>query len=440
MSIKTEYTECPSESLALFNTSIIQNDVDYFKDVEYFPQTAALKSSKQTVVFDIPAQPDHMIDLNHSYFVSTLSIQRASGDDIGPTTTENVGVINNIGQSMWKQIELVLNDTPVTEANGMYAYQSYVETILSFDETKADNYLKMGNWVSDTLGKEDFGYPVATGATKNPGLNARSAPFDGSDKVKVLTKPHVNICNQEKYLLPGIRLQWRLSPNSNTFCLMSKKGGTNPDPQLYIHEVKLVLRHIHVKDSIMQGIERTLMKTPANYSLCQPHMASYLIPSQTTSWIQDNVFNGKIPNRLFFAIVDNSAYNGSTEGNPFNFKHGTASAIQVTVDNQEVTPPLRLDYDNDDYFDAYSRLISTLNNSPSLIDYETFEQGSTIYGFDLTPKGNCEDEQYLLKREGNLRISINFSKAVDSLMNIVILGEFDRVIQIDAHKNVIRDW
>ena len=436
MSMKTEYTECPSESLDLFSTPVVQNDVDYFKDVEYFPQTAALNASKQTVVFDIPAQPDHMIDLNHSYFVSTLAIKRASGADIGKTTAEFTGVINNIGQSMWKQIELVLNDTPVTEANGMYAYQSYLETILSFDETKTENYLKMTNWVSDSIGKEDTGY-LTNSVTKNHGLNTRSAPFDDSEKVKVLTKPHVNICNQSKYLLPGVRLQWRLSPNSNLFCLMSKAGTS---PQLYIYEVKLVLRHIHVKDAALKGIERTLMKTPANYPVCQPHMASYLIPAATTNWIQDNVFNGKVPNRLFFAIVDNSAFNGFQEENPFNFVHGTVSGVQVTVNNQEVTPPLRLDYDDNDYFDAYNRLMTTLSNSASLVDYERFNQGSAIYGFDLTPKGNCADEQYLLKREGNLRISINFAKAVDSLMNIVVLGEFDRIIQIDSHKNIIRDW
>lgn len=437
MSIKTEYTECPSESLDLFSTPIVQSDVDYFKDVEYFPQTAALNSSKQTVVFDIPAQPDHMIDLNHSYFVSTLAIKKANGADIGKTTAEFVGVVNNIGQSMWKQIELVLNDTPVTEANGMYAYQSYLETMLSFDETKAENYLKMTNWASDTLGKEDAAYPTNTASAKNQGLNTRSAPFDDSEKVKVLTKPHVNICNQLKYLLPGVRLQWRLSPNSNLFCLMSKTGTS---PQLFIYEVKLILRHIHVKDAVLKGIERTLMKTPANYPLCQPHMTNYLVPAATTSWVQDNVFNGKVPNRLFFALVDNSAFNGSSEQNPFNFVHGSVSGVQVTVNNQEVTPPLRLDYDDNDYFDAYSRLLTTLGNSASLVDYERFNQGSAIYGFDLTPKGNCADEQYLLKREGNLRISINFATAVVSLMNIVVLGEFDRTIKIDSHKNIIRDW
>eukprot|EP00794_Sanderia_malayensis_P017206 gene17206-biopygen14808 len=345
-------------------------------------KTAALNASKQTVVFDIAVQSEHMIDLNHSYFISTLSIKKADGTDIGKTMGDFVGVINNIGQSLWKQIELVLNDTPVTEANGMYAYQSYLETFLTYDETRAKNYLKMTNWVSDTSGKESAGYPT-TASTKNPGLNERSAPFDISATVKVITKPHVNICNQLKYLLPGDRLQWRLSPNSNAFCLMSKNGVA---VNLHIKEVKLVLRNIHIKDSILQGIERTLMKSPAMYPVYQPHMVTYLIPSSTTSWVQDNVFNGKIPNRLFFGIVDNSAYNGMPEQNPFNFEHNNVSAIQVTVDNQEITPPLRLNFDDDDYLDAYNRLVSTLNNSPSLVDYATFKQGSTIYGFDLTPK------------------------------------------------------
>eukprot|EP00794_Sanderia_malayensis_P002424 gene2424-biopygen1310 len=143
-----------------------------------------LNASKQTVVFDIAAQSDRIIDLNHSYFISTLSIKEADGTDIGKKTGDFVGVINIIGQSLWKQIELLLNDTPVTESNGMYAYQSYLETILTYDETRAKNYLKMANWVSDTPGKESAGYPT-TDSTKNPGLNesVKLPPFWPIDPV-----------------------------------------------------------------------------------------------------------------------------------------------------------------------------------------------------------------------------------------------------------------
>ena len=437
MSLPVSYMDCPNESLDLFSKPAVQSDVLYFKEVEYFPQTAALNASKQTVVFDIAAQSDHMIDLNHSYFITSLSLKKSDGSNIGKTETENIGVINNIGQSLWKQIELVLNDTPVTESNAMYAYQSFMETVLTYDETRAKNYLMLTNFVADEPGKESKAHPTNVDAQKNSGLNARSKPFDDGTIVKVMTKPHINICNQGKYLPPGVRIQWRLSPGSYAFCLMGKADSTN---QLYIHEVKLVIRHIHVKDTVLKGIDRTLMKTPATYPFCQPHMATYLIPSGTTSWIQDNIFNGKIPNRLFFGLVENSAYNGALIKNPFNFEHQRVSNVQVTVDNQEISPPLRLGYATQDYLDAYNRLTSTLGNYPSLIRYNSFDQGLTIYGFDLTPKGNCDDEQYLMKREGNLRININFGIAPTELLNIVILGEFDRVIQIDAHKNVIRDW
>ncbi len=104
-----------------------------------------------------------------------------------------------------------------------------------------------------------------------------------------------------------------------------------------------------------------------------------MIITATTSLVQDNVFNGKIPNRLFFALVDNSSDNGADEGNPFELGHASVSAIQVTFDSQEITPPLRLNYDDDDYFDAYSSLVTSLNYTPSLIDYDRFKEGSAIH-------------------------------------------------------------
>ena len=120
----------------------------------------------------------------------------------------------------------------------MYAYQSFMETVLTYDETRAKNYLMLTNFVADEPGKESKAYPTFVDAQKNSGLNARSKPFDDGTIVKVMTKPHINICNQGKYLPSGIRIQWWLRPGSNAFCLMGKANSTH---QLYIHEVKLVI-------------------------------------------------------------------------------------------------------------------------------------------------------------------------------------------------------
>jgi len=207
---------------------------------------------------------------------------------------------------------------------------------------------------------------------------------------------------------------------------------------LYIKNVKLVLRHVHVIKEVREAINRTLFKKDVIYPIIQPHMVTYIIGTGNNSWEEDRIFNGKIPNRLFFGFVSNSAYNGDSTKNPFNFETLDVKSVTVTVDTQEVSPTLRLDYD--DYAPAYNRFLSTLNNEPSLISFDSFKEGSTIYGFDLTRKGNCATHQYLLRREGNLRINVTFGTALPEVKNVVILGEFDRVLGIDAHKNVKKDW
>ena len=45
------------------------------------------------------------------------------------------------------------------------------------------------------------------------------------------------------------------------------------------------------------------------------------IPSRGTSYTFDNVFNGKLPDRLALAMVPNAAVIGSYSANPFNFQN-----------------------------------------------------------------------------------------------------------------------
>ena len=49
-------------------------------------------------------------------------------------TSENVGMINNSGHSLWEQIVLFINDTKVTESSNNYAHKAMLETLLSYDD------------------------------------------------------------------------------------------------------------------------------------------------------------------------------------------------------------------------------------------------------------------------------------------------------------------
>ena len=58
-------------------------------------------------------------------------------------TLEKVGVINNLGHSLWEQIVLTISDTKVTESSNNYAYKAMLETLLSCDDADEKSVLRL---------------------------------------------------------------------------------------------------------------------------------------------------------------------------------------------------------------------------------------------------------------------------------------------------------
>ena len=94
-----------------------------------------------------------------------------------------------------------INDTPINPSNCFYAYQSCVEVLLFYTEAEAKTLLSGLELFEKDSGNITASYPTAT--SKNQGLINRSAQFEGGKKVKIYTRPHVNICHQDFYLLDG---------------------------------------------------------------------------------------------------------------------------------------------------------------------------------------------------------------------------------------------
>ena len=75
------------------------------------------------------------------------------------------------------------------------------------------------------------------------------------------------------------------------------------------------------------------------------------------------------------------------------------------------------------------------------VDYHDFGNGSTILVFDLTARGEeCNSEQFTVRKLENVRINIKYSNALTERNNLILYGEFDGVLQIDANRNVVTDY
>ena len=69
----------------------------------------------------------------------------------------------------------------------------------------------------------------------------------------------------------------------------------------------------------------------------------------------------------------------------------------------------------------------------------TIYNGNTVLVFDLTARGECNSEKFTVRKLENVRINLKYSNALTETDNLILYGEFDRVLQIDANRNVVTD-
>ena len=75
-----------------------------------------------------------------------------------------------------------------------------------------------------------------------------------------------------------------------------------------------------------------------------------------------------------------------------------------------------------------------------LVDYHDFGYGTMILVFDLTARGECNSEQFTVKKLGNLCINLKYKSALTETKNLILYGEFDCVLTIDTDCNIFTDY
>jgi len=65
------------------------------------------------------------------------------------------------------------------------------------------------------------------------------------------------------------------------------------------------------------ALERGTAKYPTRRVVCK----SFAIPQNYLDVNHEKLFSGQLPTRIVVGLVDNRAFNGHREQNPFNFQH-----------------------------------------------------------------------------------------------------------------------
>ena len=152
-------------------------------------------------------------------------------------------VANNFLISLFSQCSVNLNGVNITQASELYHYRSYLETLLIYGSDAAASHLTNSFWYFDGGDMLSRDTTATYTDTTNKGFIARWNKIKQSMEVQLYGQFHSDLCNVPLCLLPGIRLQIKLTKSRSNFCLMNKTSDSKTtfkflDTELLVHRIR----------------------------------------------------------------------------------------------------------------------------------------------------------------------------------------------------------
>ena len=145
MTSQENYTQCVRSELELFSTPPLQVAVEEGQWIEYNPVSSI--SSSAPIEFTVTGSGDEYIDLNKTLLEVKAVIKQADGQQTPKTS--HIAPINNTLQSLFSQVDVSLNDVPVSSSTTTYPYRAYIENHLNYGSDAKDSRLSAGLYFMD---------------------------------------------------------------------------------------------------------------------------------------------------------------------------------------------------------------------------------------------------------------------------------------------------
>ena len=151
------------------------------------------------------------------------------------------------------------------------------------------------------------------------------------------------------------------------------------------------------------------------YPIRHVKIKSELLNSGSSNFPFDNVFLGHVQNCLTLCKVENRSMYGVFKENSFHFKHNGSESLIITIGNETL---IHLDFDfvNGQDVEAYNTLMKSTGQYKGLrlmlVDFYDFGNGNMILVFDLTGRGECNSEQFTVRKLESVRINLKYSNAL----------------------------
>lgn len=430
--------ECMKSELDLFSVPATQTSIESGQVVEYHPISSI--SDGAPIEFDINSSGDDYIDFANSYLTVKLKVKKDNDGDL--VAADTVGPVNNFLHSLFSQVDVSLNGTLITSSTNTYPYRAYIEDLLSYGPAAKKSQLTAALFYKDDADKMDKPNPLAAAAAdRNTGLVKRADFISLSKEIDMIGRLHTDIFFQSRYMLNEVNTRIKLTRSKDSFCLMAPGADAF---KVKITSVTMMVRKVKISSNVYLAHARALETSLAKYPIKRVICKTFTIPAGNLDTNQEKIFSGQLPSRLIIGCVDNRAFNGTYNLNPFNFQHFSMTEISVYLDGQQHgIKPLALNYTSGQYVNAFMNLFTGTGKANqdegNDIDRSEFDSGYALYVFDLTPDIS-ENDSFNLVRNGTVRLNMKFGAALARTITAVVYAEFENIIEIDRNRNIVFDF
>jgi hypothetical protein len=338
------------------------------------------------IEFVKPGDSNNYVDLDFKLFVKG-KLMREDGTDL-PDTDYTAG-INNLLHSLFSQCTIYLNGTLATQANELYPYRLYIETLLTHSTDAANSPRKMAFWQLDE-GDMLAGVCSHPAEASNSGFCSRWNQLKDSQTVEMYGRLHSDICNVPLYLLSGVKIQIKLTKANKSFYLLSNKADSKAT--FKFQEVPLYAKGVRPAPSILASHTETPLKGyPARYNFTRVELKTFTFAKVSQPLSIDNAVLGVLPKRLLFTMLRNTDFLGTEDSNPFKFKHYDVENFSMYVSGKQIpSEGLSLDMGHEEtsvmgYRTLFEGLGIHHSNTGLQINSVLYINGYFMLVFDLTP-------------------------------------------------------
>jgi hypothetical protein len=311
-------------------------------------------------------------------------------------------------------------------------YRGYLQTLLHYGIAAQSGQLTSQLWYRDT---PDYFDTMGVGGG-NKGLSIRNA-FTKKSQILDLEGPlHTDLMSIDRYILNGVDIKFNLQRASNSFCLLS----ATEVYKVEILEAVLRVPHIYVSSSLMIAHARMLQDSTAKYPMKKNIIKTETLTLGSSSFIKDDLFEGKIPNRLVIGLVDNTAYAGNYSKNPLCFQHYHMNYLNVSVNGDPLNAqPLKPSFEGksgfvSNFMTLFKGMGQYRADGGISVDRDAYDGGFCINVFNIVQNPDVIGSNLI--KGGSLRVELQFAKSLVSTVTLLLYGEFSSIIEFDHTRAV----